>query len=77
MTAGDLIHVYEQSFSEKPTIFGQPGGSLSPEEDAGNLIKHHGLDRARSIAQSKAGDFPAAWDHWYRVATILEAISDG
>jgi hypothetical protein len=71
MTAGELISVYEQSFSQKPIIFGQPEGAFSPEEDAGNLIKHHGLHHAREIARAKADEFPAAWDHWTRVAEIL------
>jgi len=74
MTAGELVHAYEQSFSIKPMIFGMPDGCLSPEEDAGNLIKHFGLDRAREIAAAKAGEFPAAWSHWSRVSAILTHI---
>lgn len=71
MTAGDLVYAYERSFSQKPVIFGLPDGGLSPEEDAGNLIKHYGLQRARDIADAKASEFPAAWSHWARVFDIL------
>lgn len=76
MTASELIHTYEQSFCQKPVIFGMPGGAFSPEEDAGKMIKEHGLHRAREISAARAGEFPASWNHWSRVAEIL-AHTDG
>lgn len=76
MTTGQLVYAYEQS-KEKPEIFGTPGGAFSPEELAGEMIKQHGLSHARTIAQAKAGTFPASWDIWYRVSMILQETQDG
>lgn len=76
MTTRELIESYEKSWSDTTIIFGVPSRHYSPVEQAGELVKRHGLNAARHIAIEKAGEFPAAWNNWKAVAEILFSASD-
>jgi hypothetical protein len=77
MTVSQLIGLYGQAWNSRETILGLPGGDLSPEESAGDLIARFGLERARQIAAEQADTFPAPWDPHYRIHEILREATDG
>lgn len=74
MSINDLLNLYERAWDSKTTIFGVPGGQLSAPEAAGELIKNHGLDQARRIADQRAREFPASWNQWRQISDILDAV---
>jgi len=77
MTAHQLIGIFDQAWNDRETILGLPGGDLSPEEAAGDLIARFGLARAREIAAEQAGLFPASWNYHQRIHEILCEATDG
>jgi hypothetical protein len=76
MNTTQLIDLAQRAWNERPTILGLPGGDLSPEEMAGELIRLHGLDSARAIAVEQDRSLPAAWSYQYQVCRVLDEVSD-
>jgi hypothetical protein len=77
MTVNELIHLYDRAWAERPAIFGLPGGELSPAEQAGELVRQHGLEGARAVARQRAADFPAPWSFYHQVLQVLEGAREG
>ena len=76
MKISQLIELAQRAWSERPTILGLPGGDLSPEEMAGDLIRLHGLNSARRIAEQQDQLLPAPWSYHHRVWRILEEVQE-
>lgn len=77
MTVTHLISLYHRSWHERPVIFGQPGGELSPEEAAGDLVRLHGLAEARHLARQRAETRPEPWSFEQRLWEVLVNARDG
>ena len=71
MTASQLISLSENAWSHREIVLGLPGGQLTPEEMAGDMIRRCGLAAARTLAATRAGAFPAPWDFYRRVYQVL------
>lgn len=76
MNTTQLIDLAQRAWNERPTILGLPGGDLSPEEMAGELIRVHGLGMARVIAVELDQSLPAPWSYQHRVCQVLDEVSD-
>ena len=76
MSTSQLIDLAQKAWNERPTILGLPGGDLSPEEMAGEMIRLHGLGTARAIALEQNQSLPAAWSYQYRVCQVLNEVRD-
>ncbi len=77
MKISELIDLAQKAWNERPTILGLPGGDLSPEEKAGELIQQHGLNTARLIAMEQDQSLPAPWSYHHRVWRVLEEVQEG
>lgn len=77
MTVTHLISLYHRAWNERPVVFGQPGGELSPEESAGDLVRQHGLHHARHLARIDAEQRPEPWSFESRVSQILANAYEG
>lgn len=77
MTVTHLISLYHRAWHERPAVFGLPGGELSPEEVAGDLVRQHGLAHARHLAQRDAEQRPEPWSFEARVWQVLAVAREG
>lgn len=76
MNITQLVELAQKAWSERPIILGLPGGDLSPEERAGDLIRNHGLNKARMIAEQQDQLLPAPWSYHHRVWRILDEVRE-
>lgn len=71
MNVAQLVELAQKAWAERPTVFGLPGGGMTPEEKAGDLIRQHGLAEARSIARDQDRMLPAPWSFEHCVYEVL------
>jgi hypothetical protein len=76
MSVSQLISLSENAWKQREPVLGLPGGELSPEEMAGDLIRRFGLETARALAAERAGSFPAPWNFYYQVHAVLADARD-
>ena len=76
MTVTQLISLSENAWSRREIVLGLPGGQLTPEEMAGDLVRRCGLAAARTLAAARAGAFPAPWDFYRRVHQVLSEVRE-
>lgn len=71
MNVAQLVELAQKAWAERPTVFGLPGGAMTPEEKAGDLIRLHGLSEARAIALAQDRILPAPWSFEHCVCEVL------